>query len=322
MYQEFTTLINGMCNQIPKKNIAEVYKHNKQRQLNLVQRKSWAPSIKYSMFQSNYGTNDYQIVPQESSDSESIVFTPSQYPSLHKVASQIIMISQYSQIPCSTVLKDGLKSKLIIKNIDENIDIQKLQEFVDKLPIKGFVQEIKLIYYQSNPCLLFQLKTDQPLIVANQFMSKQNQKQAKSIFGYKFTCAQLALMNEEFAAVILRGLDKTISTSQIEKIISYTLKLEQKECIRETQKHIIEIENVGCITIVLKDLEYCEKVVIAFNGTNLNGLQKNKILVNVHPESVKVRRIDLSQSIQKGLLQVNQLSNIQKIIKVNEEEMN
>ncbi|CAD8185605.1 unnamed protein product [Paramecium pentaurelia] len=314
MYQEFTTLINGMSNSIPKKNIAEVYKHNRQRQMNLVQRKSWAPSIKYSMFQSNYGTNDYQIVAQESSDSESIVFTPSQYPSLHQVASQIIMISQYSQIPCSTVLKDGLKSKLIIKNIDENIEIQKVQEFVDKLPIKGFVQEIKLIYYQSNPCLLFQLKTDQPLIVANQFMSKQNQKQSKSIFGYKFSCSQLALMNEDFAAIILRGLDKTISVSQIEKIISYTLKMDQKECIRETQKHIIEINDIGCITIVLKDLEYCERIVIALNGTNLNGLQKNKILVNVHPESVKIRRIDLSQSIQKGLLQ--------KIIKVNEDDMN
>ncbi|CAD8202266.1 unnamed protein product [Paramecium pentaurelia] len=313
MFKELRSLINETSAQIPKKNIAQVQKHNQLRQMNLLQKKICAPSIQYSMFQSDFGTFEYQIVPQESSDSESIISSSSQYPSLHFVASLIFLNAQYSQIPCSTVLKDSLISKLIVKNIDKNIDLVKVQEFIDTLPINGFVLEFKLIYYQSNPCIIFYLKTDQPLIVFNQFVNKSNSKIAKSIFGYKFTCAQLTKIPQEFAAVIIRGLDDNLNGSQIEKIICYTLNMKQKECIIESSKIIIKIENVGCMVFVLKDLEYCERVVVSLNGTNLNGLQKNKILVNVHPESVKIRKVDHECSIQKGLLQ--------KYIKINEKNM-
>ncbi|CAD8203905.1 unnamed protein product [Paramecium octaurelia] len=303
MFIEIRSLINEASAQIPKKNIALVHKHNQLRQMNLIQKKTCASSIQYSMFQSDFGTFDYQIVPQESSDSESIISSPSQYPSLHLVASLFFLNAQYSQIPCSTVLQGGLKSKLIVKNLDKNIDLVKVQDFIEALPIKGFVLEFKLIYYQSNPCIIIYLKTDQPLIVLNQFVNKSNSKIAKSIFGYKFSCAQLIKNNQEFAAVIIRGLDDNLNGSQIEKIICYTLNMEYNQCIVEGQKTIIQIENVGCMVFVLKDLEYCERVVVSLNGTNLNGLQKNKILVNVHPESVKIRKVDLESSIQKGLLQ-------------------
>lgn len=67
-------------------------------------------------------------------------------------------------------------------------------------------------------------------------------------------------------------MEDNLNANQIERIICYTLNMDHKECILESSKKIIKIEDVGCMVFVLKDLEYCERVVASLNGTNLNGL--------------------------------------------------
>lgn len=61
---------------------------------------------------------------------------------------------------------------LLIQKIERHVNMQEMKEFIDILPIKGFVINMRPVYFQSKPCVLIELKTDQSLIVVNQLHSK------------------------------------------------------------------------------------------------------------------------------------------------------
>ena len=135
----------------------------------------------------SYGPVPAVTYENETSDSESVEVEASErvhVPSLEKVAETIRLQVLQQVIPTTTIIPcTPPTSNLLIQNISFTLSLSQFTTFIKNLPIKGLVQGVTPIYYNSLPSLIVSLKTNQPHIVSAQLQMPHNQKFMRQMLG-------------------------------------------------------------------------------------------------------------------------------------------